>query len=66
MKVSKSILAAVIAGSALAGSVSSCSKERVEKTENEREENIPFCGFGETPDTTANVNCEDCPACGRG
>lgn len=66
MNLSKSILAAVIVGTTLAGTVASCTKERVKKVDREEDGNLPQCGFGETPDSTANVNYGDCPACGLG
>ena len=63
MKLSKSILTAVVVGAALIGSSTSCTKERIEKDDEEREQIIPFCG---TEGPQENVPYEDCPACGLG
>ncbi len=61
MKLSKSILTAVVVGASILGSTTSCEKEEMEMHESEREEARPFCGTGEP-----EIYPEDCPACGLG
>lgn len=63
MKLSKSILAAVVVGASIIGSTTSCTKEDLRKKNEETEEVQPFCGV-EGPERPAPY--EDCPACGMG
>ncbi len=64
MKLSKSILAAVVVGASIASISSSCTKEDLRKNNQETEELSPVCGFGESGE--GEITYEDCPGCGMG
>lgn len=65
MKLSKSILTAIIAGTAVITLSTSCEKERFEDLKNSNDENVNPIPRSEI-DNQSNETYEGCPACGLG
>ena len=63
MKLSKSLLTTIIAGTTVAATASSCAKEEITKNDREHQEEP---AVNENNGEAGKIDYSDCPACGMG